>query len=186
MKRSAFADLVGVSKQMVSKYAASGLVVEVGGDVDAAATLAGLEGRLDEDKRQAALRALGAIGAAPTSAASTAPKSSAKAEKDNWDARLRELQYRREAGQLVDVEEVDAGARQAVAAMREAFGNRRRDIAEAICVQFGLPADKASPVARFIAREFEMTLGVFAREMAALGSSAAAAEPAPEPAYAAG
>jgi hypothetical protein len=179
MKRAAFAMLCGVSRPMISKYEAAGLVVVDGDDVDAAASLAALDGRLDEDKRLAALAALGEVEPqtrAPASAAAAPlPRvTSAKAEKDQVELQLKRLQYGREAGELVFAEAVDAAARQAVTSMREAFGNRRRETAEKLCLQFGLAPDKASALARSLAAEFEETLGVFAREMAA-----AAAEPAP-------
>ena len=164
MKRSAFASLCGVSKQMVSKYEASGLIVTSGDGVDAAASLEILEGRLDEGKRRAALAALEGVQPArlvPPNQGS-GRMSSAKVQKDEVELRLKQLQYGREAGELVLAEDIDSAARAAVAALREAFGNRRREIAEGICLQFGLAPDKASPMARHLAREFEGVLGVFA------------------------
>ncbi|MFI4933045.1 MAG: hypothetical protein ACHP7N_00335 [Caulobacterales bacterium] len=168
MRRSAFAQLAGVSRQMISKYAKAGFIFEGPEGVEASTTLLLLEGRLDEGKRQAALAALKTLGNAAPSSIATPEHRSAKAEKDEVELQLKRLQYAREAGQLVAAADVDAAARQAVASMREAFGNRRRDTAAAICAQFGLPADKAPPLARFIAQEFEATLGVFADAMAAL------------------
>ncbi len=170
MKRAAFASLIGVSKQMVSKYAASGLIVEAGGEVDAAATLAALDGRLDETKRLAALAALAGSPVLSKSEPGGEIAKSAKSQKDEVDLLLRKLQYGREAGELVVAEEVDAAARQAVATLREAFGNRRRDIASGICLAFDLPPEKATPLARHLARDFEGVLGVFAIEMAALAN----------------
>lgn len=180
MKRAAFAILCGISKQMVSKYAA--FLVEEAGEVDALASLAALEGRLDETKRQAALAALeGVQPSRPTAPGAASVPLSAKAQKDEVELQLKRLQYAREAGEVMSVDEIDAAARQAIADMREAFGNRRREIAEAVCLQFSLPSDKASAMARTLAREFEATLGVFAARMAALAAPNAhahAAQPA--------
>lgn len=192
MKRQAFADLIGVSKQMVSKYASSGLIAEDGGDVDAAASLELLEGRLDEDKRAKALAALAAIeGSRPAPTTSrgeaVAPvRQSAKVQKDEVELQLKRLQYGREAGELVSADDIDAAARQAVASLREAFGNRRRDMAERICLDFGIPAEKASALGRLIGRQFEETIGVFGEEMAALAAVGDKPAPAatPEPAQA--
>lgn len=179
MKRAAFATLCGVSKQMISKYAASGFVIENADGVDAAASLAALDGRLDEAKRQAALAALASLeGAQPPAAISASAgvtlRPSAKAEKDEVELKLKRLQYGREAGELVNAEDVDIAARQAVTRMREVFGNRRREIADGVCAQFGVPAEKASALARHLAREFELAMGAFAEDMAALGAGDAA------------
>jgi transcriptional regulator with XRE-family HTH domain len=184
MKRAAFATLCGVSRPMISKYESGGFIVVDGDDVDAAASLAALEGRLDEDKRQRALAALGEVeaprsAAAPTSAADAPRAASAKAQKDEVELRLKQLQYGREAGELVSAEAVDAAARQAVTSLSEAFANRRREIAERICLQLGAAPDKASAIARLLGVEFEETLGVFAREMLTAASpDPAAANPA--------
>jgi hypothetical protein len=61
MKKAAFARFVGISRQMVSKYADDGRLVMAGDRVDARASLARLEGHLDENKRRAALLKLAGI-----------------------------------------------------------------------------------------------------------------------------
>jgi len=170
VKRSAFASLCGISPQMVSKYAASGLIVEDGRMVDAGASLVLLEGRLDEGKRRAALEALAGSPVLSKSASDGEVAKSAKSQKDEVELQLKRLQYGREAGELVAADEVDAAARAAVASLREAFGNRRRDIASGICLAFDLPPEKATPLARHLARDFEGVLGVFAIEMASLAN----------------
>lgn len=179
MKRSAFAALCGIAKSMVTKYGPY-LVID-GDEVDATASLAALEGRLDEGKRRAALAALNVVQPAAAQSASPAAAAplarSAKAEKDEVELNLKRLQYGREAGELVDAERVDAAARQAVATMREAFGNRRRDIAERVCLNFGLAPDRVTHLARMLSAEFEDTLGVFAREMLSLITETAGAPP---------
>jgi hypothetical protein len=181
MKRSAFALLCGVSKQMIAKYAAGGFIAEADGAVDAAASLALLEGRLDEGKRQAALAALGASPAMTQRPG--AIEKSARAQRDEVDLELKRLQYGREAGELVSVEDVDAASREAVASLREAFANRKRDIAQDICVTFGLAPEKATPMTRFLNQRFEEVMGVFARDMAALANPVLTAPPVPaEPA----
>lgn len=193
MKQSAFAALAGVSRQQVSKYATAGkLVLDASGGVDAAASLAALEGHLDETKRQRAILALGAqlangppapgVGLPfPAGAADAAPRMppahSTKIEKDQLDIAVRKLDLAERAGKLVSVAEVDAAAREAVALMREAFNNTRREAADRLCAQFGLAADKAPAISRFLAAEFEAALGRFADAAGALaaGGNASAA-----------
>jgi hypothetical protein len=180
MKRSQFASLCGVSKQMIAKYAAGGFIVEADGQVDAGASLALLEGRLDETKRAKALAALGASPAMSPKGQGAIEKS-ARAQRDEVDLELKRLQYGREAGELVSVEDVDAASREAVASLREAFANRKRDIAQDICITFGLAPEKATPMTRFLNQRFEEVMGVFARDMAALANPVRGPEPTQAP-----
>jgi hypothetical protein len=175
MKRSAFAMLIGVSKQQVSKYVAGGAVVVADGEVDVQASLALLEGRLDEAKRQRALASLGERRSPQPPNQGSGAKPSARQEKDAVERDLKLLELGQKAGELVLVADVEDAAAQAVAAMREAFSNGRRDLAADICASFGLPPEKASALHRFLGVGFERALGTFAEAMASL----AAAPPAP-------
>ena len=169
MRRSAFADLIGVSKQMVSKYEAAGDIVVDGVEVDAAASLAKLAGRLDEDKRQRALAFIGgeqrspiAAAAPPTLSPEPAPSApTARQERDAVERDLKRLRYGQEAGELVSAAEVADAAAAAVAEMREAFANGSRDLANEICAAFAVPSDKAPALKRHLASGFERALGRF-------------------------
>lgn len=181
MKRSAFAALCGVSKQQISKYEGLGLVVVADGQVDAGVSLAALEGRLDEAKRQRALQVLGEAGVVESlehqphggallrrNAIEGAPARSAKAEKDEIERDLRRLEYGVKAGELVHVAAVQEQAAQAIAAMREAFANAKRDIAAELCARFDVAPEKVTAVARFLGDKFELPLSRFATIAAAL------------------
>jgi hypothetical protein len=173
MNQSAFATLAGVSRQQAHKYATAGKLVHDGaGKIDAAASLAALEGHLDEAKRQRALAALGVQPPAqqPSGLPLAPPARSTKMEKDELEIAIRRLELGQKAGELISVAEVDARAREAVSALRETFNNSRREIANRLCAQFGLPADKAVVVARFLAVEFEGAMGRFAEACAAMAT----------------
>lgn len=185
MKRSAFASLIGVSKQMISKHAAAGRIVEGESGVDAAATLALLEGHMDEEKR---LRALQVIGPQAASAARAAPapaQRSAKAEKDEIERDIRRLELGKMAGDLVEVAGIEDAATKAVMELRERAGQSHRETADRICAQFGLPPEKATALARFLAKDFDVLMGRFAQAMSQLAdeeavSAPTAAEPDPD------
>lgn len=133
MKKADFGRFVGISRQMVSKYAEAGRLALVGGRVAARASLMRLEGHLDEGKRRAALLRLagidpgfagglmdGAAGPPPPSdaagktEAAGAPREnvidlgarSAKARADEARARLLEIELDKALGNLLCAEEV--------------------------------------------------------------------------------
>jgi len=174
MKRAAFASLCGVSKQMVSKYEDQGFVVVADGLVDVEASLAALEGRLDEGKRQTALQVMAASETqrAPTARAPLAlSPPSAKAQKDEIELRLRQMEYGVKAGELVYAADVAQQAELAVTALRESFANAKRDIAAKLCAQFDVPGDKVTSIARFLGDQFEQALGRFATSAASLAKA---------------
>ncbi len=174
MKQSAFAALCGISQPMVSKYAGQGLLVTTaGGEIDPHPSLVALEGRLDEPKRQQALKFLGTAHTPPAAGAGARPKG-AKAEKDEIDRDLKALQLAREMGEVVLVEDVEATAVAAVSAMREAFGNGRRDLASSIAATFAIPSEKQPALVRLLSQGFEAALGAFSREMGAAAQAARA------------
>lgn len=171
MKRSAFASLCGVSKQQVSKYAQSGHLVLDGDEVDPVASLAALEGHLSEENRLRALQVLGGTSPKPAAgaqASSRPPARTGKALREDIEAELKALDLAERKGELVSAAEVDARAREAIALFREARANVRRETADKICAQFGIPADRAAALTRFLAQQDEHALGVFARAIAAL------------------
>ena len=173
MKRSAFASLIGVSKQMVSKYEGAGHLVTSGSDLDPLASLAALEGRLDEAKRQRALQVLqSATGVTATPAAKGAtPAASAKAEKDAIERDIRLIELGKATGALVLASDVDAAAREAVSLMRETFHNAKRELAQKICATFDVPPEKATALARLLGADFERALGRFASGAAILAAA---------------
>lgn len=175
MKRSAFASLIGVSKQMISKHAGAGRIVEGPEGVDVAATLAELEGHMDEAKRQKGLRWLAEQGASVARAPAAPVQRSAKAEKEEIDRDMKRLELGKMAGELVPVADVEDAAAQTIAALRERVSQGHRETAARICTQFGVAPDKAVALARFLAKEFEGVMGQFARDMHALADADAQA-----------
>lgn len=171
MRRTAFASLCSVTKQQVSKYERAGLLVFSAPDqVDAAASLAAMEGRLDEEKRRRALAVLGdaTAGPQPTSSRPARTPQGAKAQKDEIELALKTIELGQATGALVLAADVDAAARDAISLMRESLHNGKRELAARICAAFGLPADRAGALARMIGDDFERALGRFARAATAL------------------
>lgn len=177
MRRSQFAALIGVSKQQVGKYVSDGTVLLDGADVDVEESLARLEGRLDETKRQRALAMWsGRSTSVPRSAASGAPGApgapakalSGKARHDEARAELAELELAQRKGELLETADVEAKADEAVQALRETMAAGRREDADQICAKFGIPAERATALARELNTRDERALGRFARAMAVL------------------
>ncbi|HYD26982.1 hypothetical protein [Brevundimonas sp.] len=175
MKRSAFASLCGVSKQMISKHAGAGRIVEGEGGVDAEASLVLLEGHMDEAKRLRALEIVGGQGASAARAPQAPAQRSAKAEKEGVELSIKRLELGKMAGELVEVSAVEDAAAQAVAKLRERVSQGHRDTAAGICTQFGVAPDKAVALARYLAKEFEAVMGQFARDMQQLADQDASA-----------
>jgi hypothetical protein len=171
MKKSAFASLCQVSAPMVSKYIAANRLVMDGDEVDAEASLAALSGILDEGKRLTAISTLAAMSsggpAAPLPVAAPITKPSAplaptaKQSREEWDAKLKQVAYMKEVGELVSVSEVQEQAYQAVAAAREVFANGKRKVATEICLKFGISAEREPAVVRALNDLFEAVMGRF-------------------------
>nr|WP_314123301.1 hypothetical protein [uncultured Brevundimonas sp.] len=173
MRRSQFAALIGVSKQQVGKYVSDGAVLLDGADVDVEESLARLEGRLDEAKRQRALAMWGGRAASPSaprpSGSGTAGKAlSGKARHDEARAELAELELAQRKGELLETADVERKADEAVQALRETMAAGRREDADQICAKFGIPAERATALARELNTRDERALGRFARSMAVL------------------
>lgn len=187
MNSSEFATLCGISKPMVSKYNADGLISMNGKQVDARASLAALAGRLNEDKRLLALEKLDAleagivaeeVAAKPAMPRKNEPglpaPTSFKARRDQYLALNAEVEYRKKVGELLAASDVAQQAELAVEGMREQFSKDRRSMAQDLCAMFDIPADREAALMRFISDRFEGSIGrfgVLARKMA---------EPAPE------
>ncbi len=178
MRRSQFAALIGVSKQQVGKYVADGAVLLDGALVDVEESLARLEGRLDETKRQRALAMWG--GRSPSSSAGAGPAAgghgaakplSGKARHDEARAELAELELAQRKGELLEVDDVETRADEAIQALRETMAAGRREDADQICAKFGIPAERATALARELNARDERALGRFARAMAALAQT---------------
>lgn len=183
MRRSQFAALIGVSKQQVGKYVADGAVLLDGALVDVEESLARLEGRLDETKRQRALAMWGgrsassSEGAGPAAGGHGAAKPlSGKARHDEARAELAELELAQRKGELLEVDDVETRADEAIQALRETMAAGRREDADQICAKFGIPAERATALARELNARDERALGRFARAMAALALTEADGE----------
>lgn len=175
MRRSQFAELIGVSKQQVSKYVADGAVVLEGSAVVVDASLAALEGRLDESKRQKALALVAERPMISGLLPPSAPKSlSGKARHDEARAELAELELAKRKGELVEASDVEQRAEEAVMALRETMIATRREDADVICAKFGIPADRATALARELSQRDDRALSRFAAAMEALASAAPA------------
>ena len=173
MRKSQFAVLIGVSKPQVSKYVADGaiLMTEGGVEVDVDESLSRLEGRLEETKRQRALAIWsGKNSGAPTRSADPAGGKplSGKARHDEARAELAELELAQRKGELLEVRDVEERADEAVQALRETMASGRREDADQICAKFGVPAERATALARELHTRDERALGRFARAMDAL------------------
>lgn len=171
MRRSQFAALIGVSKQQVGKYVSDGTVLLDGADVDVEESLSRLEGRLDEMKRQRALTMWS--GRSPSTPRSAAPGASGKAlsgkaRHDEARAELAELELAQRKGELLETADVERKADEAVQALRETMAAGRREDADQICAKFGIPAERATALARELNTRDERALGRFARAMATL------------------
>ena len=174
MNSAEFATLCAISKPMVSKYNAAGLISMNGKQVDARVSLEWLAGRLDETKRRAALEKLdvieaGGMVAEPALGANALPRNTSsqsavmnpKVRKDYFASLTAELEYRKKAGELLLTSDVAQQAQLAIEAMREKFSNDRRQMAQKLCAHFDLPPDREAAIVRFLSDQFEATLGRF-------------------------
>ena len=171
MKPAQFAKIIGVSRQQVAKYVATGGVQVIDGQVDVPASLALLAGRLDDGKLHRATQALGAVTDPVRQAAPAVPLPlTPRQEREVIERDLKRLEYGRLTGELIQAADVEAAAERAVSDMREAFANVRRETADKICAQFGLPPERAAALARMLAAAFETGMGQFSERMAALAA----------------
>jgi len=156
---------------MVSKYLRLGIVVEKDGGVDAAESLRRLEGRLDEDKRVAAIVALAdgrkspprppskpaaAIPEAPAGEAASdmppgvvslaefaAARQSDKARRERIEADRAEIELMQLTGRLVDALDVAREVENSVSVFWGELTRRERDDADGIAAVLKLDAFSA-------------------------------------------
>lgn len=155
MKRIEFAELADISPAMVTKYSDQGLIVfSADNSVDATATLALLEGRLDETKRLAALKKLGlAAQFAPASpelpaALQGQPRRTAKIEMDEIKRDLMQLELARRAGELIPIADVERAVFDAIADFRAAFDIEARGMADQLTVDLSLSPERSAMLFR--------------------------------------
>lgn len=172
MKQVDFAELCGVSRQAISKHGQAGrLVIAADGSVDAKASLIRLEGHLDEGKRRFALMRLAGIDI-PMQARSAlgAPefqkeipdnqeadnvvplRPSAKAQKDEVDLQLRQLELAERIGELVEAVDVKLAVEDAVATFWSEVDRKRRQTVDEIAGELMLDRGQASKLRRLIAK----------------------------------
>lgn len=196
MRQSEFARLLGISEAMVSKYKRDGLVTLRGREVDAEATLADLEGRVDDAKRKRALRRLAEMrsagaatieppatddGAEPEDPGSTSLGGtlSGKARLDAAKAELAEIELAETKGELIRVDET-AGAVQDL--IRGFFAeqdlNRRRE-SDTIAAELQLDAERTRKLRNLMTDRDRRVQRRFAERMARLAAEAEAAPSAP-------
>ena len=162
MKRTAFARLIGVSHQMVTKYVADGVVtLDAHGLVEVDASLQNLQGRLRPERLQRALATRQAVDG-PTPAP---PTQSPKLQRDVIERDLKLVQLGRELGELVLAEDVDDAGRRAVLALRDSFAATRRESAQRLSAKFGIAPEHTPALAAALLQEFEAAVSAFAREM---------------------
>lgn len=163
MKQAEFADLCSVSAMAISKHKAQGRIVFHGGRVDPAASLAALEGHLDESKRRAALKRLGG---APEGAETEAVEpseavvgadnvldfpTSPMARKQLAEAQLRELDLAERAGQLVLASDVEAVIKDAVATFFAECDRRMKQDVDMIASDLNLTMGQAKDLRGLLA-----------------------------------
>ena len=173
MTRAAFARLCGVTPSMISKYIRRGQVtLWRGRKVDVAASLAALEGSLDEDKRQAALKRLAEAEAEAAQSAAAAGAENApgaalwaaapveepkplgwKARGAMFKAKEAELSYFERVGVLIDASELAADIEAAIADFWTEQERRVKLAAAEIASELKMDAEQAAALRAMMTRE---------------------------------
>ncbi len=181
MLRAEFAALCGVTKPMITKYAGDErLVFADAKHIDPEASLALLEGTLDEGKRRAALQTLADQRAREAPPATVAPPvtppppsaeqpRSAKAGLEEVKLQLANIELAERAGKLVSAADVERRAWEAIAAMRTAYDQARADTAEQLCRDLNLPPERVGAMQRTLQRLQSMALAAFQQTMGVVG-----------------
>lgn len=151
LSQAKFARLCNVSAMMISKYAADGGLAKKGALVDARASLALLEGRLDEAKRRAALAKIDEAPVAndrddlPPPPSPGEPESlSWRAQRDQADAKLKQLDLLERQGALVSAADVRMAIEDAVTSFWTEAERRIRQEADEIAVKLKLSNEQAA------------------------------------------
>lgn len=166
MKKAEFARLCGVSGAMISKYARLGLIAEKDGGVDAGESLRRLEGRLNEEKRVAAIVALAdgkpstrgmvfaskeppppafvkSHDAVVSLAEFAAARQSDKARRERIEADRAEIELAQLTGRLVDAGAVAREVENAVSVFWSELTRREREEADEIAAALSLDPFRA-------------------------------------------
>ena len=165
MSKAAFARLCQVSQPMISKYAGDDRLVMVGAKVDVRKSLMALAGRLDEQKRRAALARLDAEEEiappaekaddsvtppeAPAASTVAAPLSD-KARRDRIDADIKEAELGERLGRLVDVVDVRLAVEDTVATFWSEAERRLRQETDEIAAALKLSVEDAKILRRLL------------------------------------
>lgn len=186
VKRVEFAALAQISPAMVTKYAEQGLLVFVDDRqkiLDARASLEALAGRLDEEKRRAALEKVDAAAriAANDSSPAAAPPAplarSAKQELDELKRDAQALDLARRAGELIPIADVEAAIVDAVTGLQAAFDAEAREMAQQLTIDLNLSPDRTAMLQRRLRTLCNRARNRFAGEMNRLaGAETEAAE----------
>lgn len=179
MKKSQFADFVGIAPSMVTKYAKDALIVYSAPKVvDARATLAALAGRLDEAKRLAALARLDAGDTTPiANDAPPAPVPSpetrnAKVALDELKRDAVALDLAKRAGDVIPIADVEAVMQDAIGALQAAFDVEARQTADKLTIDLGLAADRNAMLMRQLRSLCTRARARFAAALAELAGDA--------------
>lgn len=158
MKRVEFAELAGITPAMVTKYDDQGLIIfSAPKIVDARGTLQQLAGRLDEDKRQAALEKLDAldrIAANDTTAPEApalAPRTGVKNAKTEIDELKRDkllVELAEKSGDLIPIATVERVILDAIAEMQAAFDQETHATAAQLTIDLGLSTERTAMLTR--------------------------------------
>lgn len=189
MKRVEFAELAGITPAMVTKYDDQGLIVFSSPKVvDARATLQQLAGRLDEDKRQAALEKLDALDriaandAAPPESPTLTPRTGAKNAKTEIDELKRDkllVELAEKSGDLIPMASVERVILDAIAEMQAAFDQETHATAAQLTIDLGLSTERTAMLTRRMRTLANKARQRFAARMLELsGDGAAQAAPA--------
>jgi phage terminase Nu1 subunit (DNA packaging protein) len=182
LTQAEFADLVGVTQPMVSKWKARGnLVLGDKGRIDPAASLTALTGILNDDLHAKAIAKLANIDTdspatrqEPEHPAPESPTQNARQERDHWQAQLSALKYAREAGQVCDTAAVESLACDAINELKAALDQTVQDAAKSIAKDFGIHADKVPTLRRALSLAMvQAPLQAYADRMTKLAATAA-------------
>lgn len=171
-----FAELVGVTQPMVSKWKKAGhLALGEKGRIEAGPSLDSLAGILDDALHAVALQKLATFAPKNTAPAPQPQTLNSRQEKDHWHAQIMAMKYAREAGQVCDVIAVEAHAAAAVEEFKLAIAQTTQDAAKSIARNFGIHADKIPVLRRTLSIEMvERAQQNFADRMANLAARAMA------------
>ncbi|MFN3464732.1 MAG: hypothetical protein ACK4X1_11725 [Terricaulis sp.] len=184
MKRVEFAELAGITPAMVTKYDDQGLIAFSSPKVvDARATLQLLAGRLDEDKRQAALEKLDALDriAANDTSAPEAPPLAARTGAKNAKTEIDELkrdkllvELAEKSGDLIPIATVERVILDAIAEMQAAFDQETHATAAQLTIDLGLSTERTAMLTRRMRTLANKARQRFAAKMLELSGEGAA------------